>query len=160
MRQDVTATSGASSSSDSRGPAMDIESRPSRKRVADVQTEGLEDTEQMDANECTASLPQAEGESSDGRKFIGNTTSLKSTASIWKTRLPDMNTWASMKVWTSRKVNEQGVQWNFTNVEMRSQAFKKIVAEKPMLACRSASVCQFEIEIDRELESHATERER
>ena len=58
------------------------------------------------------------------------------------------------------KVNEQGVQWDFTNVEMRSQAFKKIVAEKPMLACRSASVCQLEIEIDRELESHATERER
>ena len=56
MRQDVTATSGASSSSDSRGPAMDIESRPSRKRVADVQTEGLEDNEQMDANESTASL--------------------------------------------------------------------------------------------------------
>ena len=43
MRQDVTATSGASSSSASRGPTMDIESRPSRKRVADVQTEDLED---------------------------------------------------------------------------------------------------------------------
>ena len=50
MRQDVTATSGASSSSASRGPAMDIESRPSRKRVADVQTEDLEDNEQMDAS--------------------------------------------------------------------------------------------------------------
>ena len=37
MRQDVTATSGASSSSASRGPTMDIESRPSRKRVADVE---------------------------------------------------------------------------------------------------------------------------
>ena len=51
---------------------MDIDSQPSRKRAADVQTEELEDGEQMtltevDANESTLSLPQAEGESSDGR---------------------------------------------------------------------------------------------
>ena len=65
MRQDVTATSGASSSSASRGPAMDVESRPSRKRVADVQTEDLEDNEQMGANESAASLPRAQEESSD-----------------------------------------------------------------------------------------------
>ena len=61
MKQDITATSGASSSSASRGPAMDTESRPSRKRAADVQTEDLEDNEQLDANESAASLPQAEG---------------------------------------------------------------------------------------------------
>ena len=61
MRQDVTSTSGASSSSASRGPAMDIESQPSRKRAADVQTEDLEDNEQLDADESAASLPQAEG---------------------------------------------------------------------------------------------------
>ena len=61
MTQDVTATSGASSSSASRVSAMDIESRASRKRVADVQTEDLEDNEQMDANESAASVPQAEG---------------------------------------------------------------------------------------------------
>ena len=72
MRQDITAPSGASSSSASRGPAMDAESRPSRKRVADVHTEDLEDNEQMDANESTPTFPQAEGESSDGRKFSGN----------------------------------------------------------------------------------------
>ena len=72
MRQDITATSGASSSSASREPAMDIESRPSRKRAADVQTEDLQDNEQLDANERAASLPQAEEESSDGRMFIGN----------------------------------------------------------------------------------------
>ena len=30
-------------------------------------------------------------------------------------------------------VNEQGVLWDFTNVEMRNQAFRKIVAEKPFL---------------------------
>ena len=30
-------------------------------------------------------------------------------------------------------VNEQGVQWDFTKVEMRNQAYKKIVAEKPFL---------------------------
>ena len=51
---------------------MDIESLPSRKRVADVQTEDLEDNEHMDANECTSPFPQAEEESSDGRTFIGN----------------------------------------------------------------------------------------
>ena len=72
MKQDITTTSGASSSSASRGPAMDTESRPSRKRAADVQPEDSEDNEQLDANENAASLPQAEGESSDGRMFIGN----------------------------------------------------------------------------------------
>ena len=66
MRQDITATKDASSSSASRGPAMDIESRPSRKRAADVQTEDLEDNEQMDANESTSPFPQAEGECLDG----------------------------------------------------------------------------------------------
>ena len=30
-------------------------------------------------------------------------------------------------------VNEQGVQWDFTDVEMRNEAFTKIVAEKPFL---------------------------
>ena len=30
-------------------------------------------------------------------------------------------------------VNEQGAQWDFTNVEMRNQAFRKIIAEKPFL---------------------------
>ena len=48
------------------------ESRPSRKRAADVQTEELEDNEQLDADESAASLPQAEGKSSDDRIFIGN----------------------------------------------------------------------------------------
>ena len=44
---------------------MDVESRPSRKRVADVQTEDLEDNEQMEANESTPLFPQAEEESLD-----------------------------------------------------------------------------------------------
>ena len=65
MRQDITATNDASSSSTSRGPAMDIESRPSRKRAADVQTEDPEGNEQMDANESTSPFPQAEVESPD-----------------------------------------------------------------------------------------------
>ena len=30
-------------------------------------------------------------------------------------------------------VNEQGVQWDFTDVEMRNEAFRKIVAKKPFL---------------------------
>ena len=77
MRHDITAKSGAPSSSASGGPAMDIDSQPSRKRAADVQTEDLEDGEQttlteVDANESTLSLPQAEEESSDGRTFIGS----------------------------------------------------------------------------------------
>ena len=46
------------------------------------------------------------------------------------------------------------MQWDFTKVEMRNQAYKKIVAEKPILARRSASACQLEIEIERELELH------
>ena len=72
MTQDVTATSGASSSSASRGPSMDTGSQPSRKRAADVQTEDLEDKEQMDANESAEHLPQGEEGSSDGRMFISN----------------------------------------------------------------------------------------
>ena len=61
MRQDITATNDASSSSTSRGPAMDIESRPSRKRAADVQTEDPEGNEQMDANESTSPFPTSGG---------------------------------------------------------------------------------------------------
>ena len=77
MRHDITAASGASSSSARGGPAMDIDSQSSRKRAADLQTDDLEDGEQtalteVDANESTLSLPQAEGESSDGRTFSGS----------------------------------------------------------------------------------------
>ena len=133
MRQDITRPSGASSSSASRGPAMDAESRPSRKRVADVHTEDLEDNEQMDANESTPTFPQAEGESSDGRKFSGNwnTTSPKRITSIWKTKLQDMKNPGLDESADITTVSEQGVQWNFTDEEMRKQACKKIVAEKP-----------------------------
>ena len=135
MRRDVTATCGSSSSDVSRGPAMDIESRPSRKRVADVQTEDLEDNEQMDANESAASPPQAEGEFSDGRMFIGNWEHDESETH--NQRLEDkaardgyLGLDESMDITV---VKEQGVQWDFTNVEMRNQAFRKIVAEKPFL---------------------------
>ena len=79
---------------------MDIDSRPSRKRAADVQTEVLEDSEQMDANESAASLPQAEGESSDERMLMGN---WKRTTNVGKTQLPEMDTWASTRAWTSRQ---------------------------------------------------------
>ena len=57
-------------------------------------------------------------------------------------------------------VNEQGVQWDFTDVEMRNEAFRKIVAKKNILAHGSTSVCQLEVEIESELESHDTERKR
>ena len=130
MRQDITTTSGASSSSARRGPAMDIESRP----PGNVQTEDSEDNEQLDASESVA-LPQAEGESSDGRMFIGNWEHDESETH--NQHLEDkvagdehLGLDESMEITTA---NEQCVQWDFTNVEMKNQAFRKIVAEKPSL---------------------------
>ena len=94
MRQDITATSGSSSSSASRG-------RPSRKRVQkiwritsrwmqmQVHHPSHKRRESLLVEECSLA--------------IGNTTSLKRTTSIWKTKLSEMNTRASMKVWTSRQ---------------------------------------------------------
>ena len=114
---------------------MDTVSRPSRKRAADVQTEDLEDSEQLDANESAASPLQAEGESSDGRMFIGNWEHVESEThnhrlgnNVAGDGYLGLN--ESMDITT---VNEQSVQWDFTNVEMRNQAFRKIVAEKPFL---------------------------
>ena len=105
LRQDITASSGASSSRASTGPAMDVESRRSRKRVADVQTEDLENNEQTGANESAAPLPQAEEESSDGRMFIGNWEHVESETH--KQRLGDKvagdGYWVSTKAWTSRQ---------------------------------------------------------
>ena len=122
MRQDITASA-------SRGPAMDIESQPSRKRVADVQTVDVEDHEQMDADESAAPFPQAEGESSDGRMFIGNWEHDESETH--NQHLEDkvvgdefLGVDESMDITTE---NEQGVQWDFTNEEMGNQACKKIV---------------------------------
>ena len=75
------------------------------------------------------------GESSDGRMFIGNCEHVESETH--KQRLGDkvaghgyMGLDESMDITT---VNEQGVQWDFTDVEMRNEAFRKIVAEKPFL---------------------------
>ena len=127
IRQDITATSGASSSGATRGPAMDTESRPSRKRATDVQTEDLEDNEQLDANESA--------ESSDGRMFSGNWEHVESETHNHRSGNKVagdgyLGLDESMDITT---VNEQGVQWDFTNVEMRNQAFRKIVAEEPFL---------------------------
>ena len=90
----------------------------------------------MDANEKNAaSLPQAEGKSSDGRMLIGNWEHVESETH--NQRLGDkvagdghLGLDESMDITT---VNEQGVQWDFTDVEMRNKAFRKIVAEKPFL---------------------------
>ena len=157
-RQDIT----ASSCSASRGPAIDVESRPSRKRVADVQTKDLEDNVQMDANESASPFPQAEEESSDGRMFIG-----KWEHDEWETHnqhLEDkvagdeyLGLDESMDITT---VNEQGVQWDFTHEEMEESSVQENSCGKIIFAKRSAPVCQLEIEIERELESHDTERER
>ena len=105
MKQDITAASGASSSSASRGPALDTESRPSRKRAADVQTEDLEDNEQLDADEVqrTSHKRRESLLMEECSLAIGNTSSLKRTSSVWETKLPDMDTWVSTKVWTSRQ---------------------------------------------------------
>ena len=119
MKQDITATSVAASSSASRGPAMDTGSRPSRKRAADVQTEDLEENEQLDANESAASLPQAKGESPYGRMFIGNWEHVESE---------------THNQCLGDKISGDGyLGWGFPNVEMRNKAFRKIVAEKPFL---------------------------
>ena len=75
------------------------------------------------------------GESSDGRMFIGNWEYVESE--MYKQRLGDkvagdgyLGLDESMDKTT---VNEQGVQWDFTDVEMKNEAFRKIVAEKPFL---------------------------
>ena len=85
---------------------MDTESRPSRKRAADVQTQYFEENEQLDADESAASLPQAEGESSDGRMFIGICEHVESETHnqrLGDKKLPEMDTRVSTKVWTSRQ---------------------------------------------------------
>ena len=56
-------------------------------------------------------------------------------------------------------VNEQGVQWDFTKVEMRNQGFRKTSAEKPFLLKRSGSVCQLEIKSNASW-SRMTQREK
>ena len=73
--------------------------------------------------------------SSDGRMFIGNWELVESETH--NQRVGDkiagdgyLGLDESMDITT---VTEQGVQWDFTNVEMRNQAFMKIVAEKPFL---------------------------
>ena len=85
MRQDITATSGASSSSASRGPAMDIESQPPRKRVADVHQKTWKITSrwmhmkvQRTSHKRRRSLLMEECSLA-----TWNTTSLKCTTSIW-----------------------------------------------------------------------------
>ena len=86
----------------------------------------------MEANESATSLQKAEEESSDGRMFIGNWEHDESETH--KQHLGDkvagdeyLGLDESMDITT---VNEQGAQWEFTNVEMRNQAFKKKIAEK------------------------------
>ena len=86
-----------------------------------VDRTGNEDNEPLDANESAASLPQAEVESSDGRMFIGNWEHVESETH--NQRLGDkvagdgyLGLDESMDITT---VNEQGVQWDSTNEEMR-----------------------------------------
>ena len=79
--------------------AMDIESQPSKKRVADFQVEDLEHVEQM-----VQRPPTCRGEYSDDNLFIGNREHDESVTH--KQYLEDkvvVNSWVSTKVWTSRQ---------------------------------------------------------
>ena len=161
MRQDITATSGAPSSSASRGHTMDTESRQSRKRAADVQTEDSEVNEQLDADESAASLPQAEEEFSDERMFIGSWERVESETH--NQRLGDkvardgyLGTDECMDVTT---VNERCAM-GFHKRGDEESSVQEDSCGKTILAQWSASLCQLETEIERELESHDTERER
>ena len=89
----------------------------------------------MDANESAAPFPQAEEEFSDGRMFTGNwehdeseTHNLHLEDKVARDEYLGLH--ESMDITT---VNEQGVQCDFTDVEMRNQACKKIAAEKQFL---------------------------
>ena len=133
MKQDITATSGASSSSASRGPGHKVDRPGNEPQMSKQKIWRI--TSNWIANESAASLPQAEGESSDGRMFIGNWEHVESETH--NKRLEDrvagdgyLGLDERMDITT---VNEQGVQWCVTNVETRNQAFRKIVAEKSFL---------------------------
>ena len=115
----------------------------------------------MDANENAASLPQVEGQSSDGRMFIGNWEHVESETH--KQRLGDkvagdgyLGLDESMDITT---VNEQGVQCDFTDMEMRNEAFRKIVAEKPFLLMGAHPCASWRSKSDASW-SRMTERER
>ena len=96
----------------------------------------LEDNEQMDANESAASLPEAEEESSDETMFIGN-RELKRTSSVWKTVAGG----GYLGLGFHRRGDEE------SSVQEDSIG-------KTILAHGSTPVCQSEVEIERELESH------
>ena len=132
MRQDFTATSGASSSSASRGPAMDTESRPSRKRAADVQTEDLEITSNWIQMKAQRHSHKRRGSllTEECSLAIGNTSSLKTHNQRLGDKVAGDGYLGVDESMDTSTVNEQGVEWNFTNVEMRNQAFRKTVAEK------------------------------
>ena len=115
----------------------------------------------MDANESSASLPQAEGESSDGRMFIGNWEHVESETH--NHRLGDkvagdgyLDLDECMDITT---VNEQGVQWDFANVEMRNQSIRKTVAEKPFLLMGAHSCANWKSKSNASW-SRMTQRER
>ena len=107
---------------------------------------------------------QAEGKSSDGRMFIGNWEHDESETH--NQHLEDkvagdehLGLDESMDITT---VNEQGVRWDFT-IDKRGDEESSVQEEscgKTILAHGSASVCQLEVEIESELESHDTQRER
>ena len=110
----------------------------------------------MNANESAAPLPQAEEESSDGRMSlaIGTMTILKRTTSIWKTKNAGDDHLCldeSMDITTVMGFHKRGDE---------ESSVQEDSCGRTILAVRNAPVCQLEIEIKGELESHDTERER
>ena len=105
-------------------------------------------------------FPQAEVESSDGRMFFGNWEHVESETH--NHRLGNkvagdgyLGLDESMDITT---VNEQGVQLGFHKRGDEESSVQEDSCGKTILAHGSASVCQLEVEIERELESHDRER--
>ena len=125
MKQDIAATSGASSSSKQTTCHRPInEQQMSTQKIWRITSNWMQMKVQL-------SLPQAEGESLDEKMFIGNWEHVE--FDTHNLRLEDrvagdgyLNLDKSLHITT---VNEQGVQKDFTNVEMRNQAFRKTVAK-------------------------------
>ena len=104
----------------------------------------------------------AERESSDGRTFIGSWEHDVSEMhnQRWEDKVAGDECLGLGEIMDITTMNEQGVHRDFTNEEMRNEAYRRIFAEKPFFACWSAPMCEFEIEYKRGFESHDTERER
>ena len=141
MEEDLPNTGGASSSSASGGPAMDSNSQTFRKRAADAQVEDLEE---------------------DDRVFSGNWgTMVRCVRGVQSARVCELAGkerlvfGASMDITT---VDEQGRPWDFTEVEMRNHAYRKMISEKPFLLVVSHMCARWREFVNRNLCSMTEEQ--